>query len=177
MRLAIKPLFILPINEDGYIGRRPYVIATIAIINALALAATYIRDWWHDYVDIAVARAQIRERGEQPFMVRNIKGAVHDVNGNARPNAQFELHCPSGEVLNAAAGAKGRFALDKLPDGLYRYAATRPGWQPVHGRIVVRKKTRFSVPIKIRMSEELREDVLPKSHVAASQRQLAPDSP
>ncbi len=119
---------------------------------------------------VLLVAPQIRERGEQPFMVRYVKGAIHDTYGNALPNAQLELHCPSGEVVNAATGAKGRFALDKLPDGLYRYIVTRPGWQPVHGRIVVRKKTRYSVPIRIKMVEQLVEDTVPpKSQAAVSQ--------
>ena len=34
-------MFVLPINEDGYVGRTPYVIAALVLINGLALAATY----------------------------------------------------------------------------------------------------------------------------------------
>jgi membrane associated rhomboid family serine protease len=113
---------------------------------------------------------QIRERGEQPFIVRQIKGAVHDTSGNALPHAQLQLHCPSGEVVNAATGANGRFTLDKLPDGLYRYTVTTPGWEPVHGRIVVRKKTRYGVPIRIKMTEQLLENAAaPKSQAAVPQ--------
>lgn len=37
-------MFILPLNEDGYIGRRAYVLFGVVVINALArqLATTYI---------------------------------------------------------------------------------------------------------------------------------------
>jgi hypothetical protein len=35
-------VFILPLNEDGYIGRRAYVLLGLVVLNALALAATYI---------------------------------------------------------------------------------------------------------------------------------------
>ena len=108
---------------------------------------------------------QISERGEQPFIVRLIKGAVHDVNGNALPNAHVELQCPSGEVLHATVGTKGRFEFNHLPNGDYHYLVTRDGWEPVHGRIVVRRKTRFNIPIKIRMAEQ-RQDSAP---VMASQ--------
>src|SRR3954452_24702748 len=34
-------MFVLPINEDGYVGRTPYVIAALVLINGLALAGTY----------------------------------------------------------------------------------------------------------------------------------------
>jgi membrane associated rhomboid family serine protease len=119
---------------------------------------------------VLLVAPQIRERGEQPSMVRYVKGAIHDTYGNALPNAQLELHSPSGGVVNTTTGAKGRFALDNLPDGLYRYIVTRPGWQPVHGRIVVQKKTRYSVPIRIKMAEQSAEDaVAPKSQAAVSQ--------
>jgi membrane associated rhomboid family serine protease len=103
---------------------------------------------------------EIRERGEQPFMVRHVKGAIHDAYGDALPNARIELHCPSGEVLSATAGPNGRFEFDKLADGSYHCIVTREGWEPVHGRIMVRKKTRYSVPIKIRMAEQVIESAL-----------------
>jgi membrane associated rhomboid family serine protease len=35
-------VFILPLNEDGYIGRRAYVLLGLVVLNALVLAATYI---------------------------------------------------------------------------------------------------------------------------------------
>lgn len=35
-------MFILPVNTDGYIGRRPYVFLGLVVINAFVLAATYI---------------------------------------------------------------------------------------------------------------------------------------
>ncbi len=111
---------------------------------------------------------QIRERGDQPFIVRFIKGAVHDTNGNSLPNAQLEFRCPSGEVLKGATGAKGRFDFDRLPDGLYRYTVTRPGWEPVQGGIIVRKKARYSAPIKIRMSEQVGETFPTKSEAVVS---------
>lgn len=35
-------MFILPLNEDRYVGRTPYVIIGLAIANGLTLAATYL---------------------------------------------------------------------------------------------------------------------------------------
>jgi membrane associated rhomboid family serine protease len=35
-------VFILPVNDDGYIGRRAYVLLGLVVLNALALVATYI---------------------------------------------------------------------------------------------------------------------------------------
>ena len=35
-------MFILPLNDDGYVGRTPYVIIGLIIANGLILAATYL---------------------------------------------------------------------------------------------------------------------------------------
>ena len=35
-------MFILPLNDDGYIGRRAYVLFVLVLVNALVLAATYL---------------------------------------------------------------------------------------------------------------------------------------
>src|SRR2546428_13240395 len=35
-------VFILPVNEDGYVGRMPYVIIGLVVANGLVLAATYL---------------------------------------------------------------------------------------------------------------------------------------
>jgi membrane associated rhomboid family serine protease len=111
---------------------------------------------------------QLRARGDSGLLVRNVKGKIHDTNGNPLPHARFELFCPSGEVLSATTGTKGRFALDKLPDGWYRYTVTRDGWQPVQGRIMVRHRTAYSLPIKIKMSEQVEETTLKSESQAAS---------
>src|SRR5204862_5241070 len=100
--------------------------------------------------------------------VRYVKGDVRDEHGNGLPHAQIELRCHSGEILSATTGARGRFDLGHLSDGLYQCVVTRDGWKPVHGRIVVRKKTRYSVPIKIKMVEERTESVASEKSQAAA---------
>ena len=35
-------MFILPVNDDGYIGRRAYILLGLVVLNALVLAATYV---------------------------------------------------------------------------------------------------------------------------------------
>jgi Rhomboid family len=35
-------VFILPVNDDGYIGRRAYILLGLVVLNALVLAATYV---------------------------------------------------------------------------------------------------------------------------------------
>jgi len=35
-------VFVLPVNEDGYVGRRAYALLALGVANALVLAATYL---------------------------------------------------------------------------------------------------------------------------------------
>ena len=40
--MQVTCVFILPLNDDRYVGRTPYVIISLAIANGLVLAATYL---------------------------------------------------------------------------------------------------------------------------------------
>jgi membrane associated rhomboid family serine protease len=95
----------------------------------------------------------LRSRGDQPFIVRNVKGVVHDLQGSVLSQARFELHVHSGETMTATTDTNGRFSFPKITDGCYRFTVSRDGWYSVDGNIVVRKKTRYSVPIRIRMEQ------------------------
>jgi membrane associated rhomboid family serine protease len=102
----------------------------------------------------------IRTRGEQPFIVRHLKGAVHDMDGNALADARFEMRPGSGEPITATTDSKGRFEVGRVPDGSYSFTVSKEGWHAVHGNIVMRKKTRHNIPVKIRMSQHLSENVV-----------------
>jgi len=106
----------------------------------------------------------IRTRGEQPFIVRYLKGAVHDMDGNALANARFEMRPGSGEPVTATTDSKGRFEVGRVPDGSYSFTVSKEGWHAVHGDIVMRKKTRHNIPVKIRMSQQLSENVVNPEH-------------
>ena len=103
---------------------------------------------------------QLRIRGDLPFIVRSVKGFVLDGKGHTLSNARFEMHRHSGDLVTATTDAKGRFIVAKVPDGLYSFTVSRDGWQVVQGHLVVRKKTRYSVPIRIRMSEQVCENLI-----------------
>ena len=111
----------------------------------------------------------LRTRGEQPFMVRYVKGAVHDLKGSVLSNAQVELHINSKETTTVTTDAKGRFSFPKVADGCYRFTVSRAGWNPFEGNIVVRKKTRYNIPIKVRMEEVHANDVRPETQVPVAQ--------
>jgi membrane associated rhomboid family serine protease len=102
----------------------------------------------------------IRTRGEQPFIVRYLKGAVHDMDGNALAHARFEMRPGTGEPITATTNSKGRFEVGRVPDGRYSFTVSKEGWHAVHGHIVMRKRTRHNIPVKIRMSQQLSENVV-----------------
>ncbi len=107
----------------------------------------------------------LRTRGEQPFIVRYIKGVVHDMDGNALLNARFEMPSRPGELITATTDRKGRFVVGRVPDGRYSFTVSREGWLAVHGNILVRKKTRHNVPIRIRMSEQVHDNLVSSEQV------------
>jgi rhomboid family protein len=112
---------------------------------------------------------RVRIRGEQPFMVRNVKGIVHDLTGRVLIKARISLRCESGETLTATTDGKGRFSFPKLPDGCYQFTASRDGWQRMEGTILVRKKTRYSIPIKLRMQPAALKDASKETQIAVIQ--------
>lgn len=72
----------------------------------------------------------IRTRGEQPFIVRYLKGAVHDMNGNALADARFEMRLGSGDPITATTDSKGRFEVGRVRDGCYSFTVSKEaGWQ------------------------------------------------
>jgi membrane associated rhomboid family serine protease len=97
----------------------------------------------------------LKIRGEQPFMVRNVKGVVHDLTGSVLSKANVDLRSESGEVLTATTDSQGRFSFPNLPDGCYTFTASRDGWEAVEGNILVRRKRRYSLPIKVRMQHQV----------------------
>jgi hypothetical protein len=108
-------------------------------------------------------------RGEQPFMVRYVKGVVHDLSGSELSNARFELRLQSGEKISAVTDSKGRFSVPNVPDGCYRFTAVRDGWQPFEANLLVRKKTRYSIPIRIRTQKVQTSETSPEPQISAAQ--------
>jgi len=111
----------------------------------------------------------LRVRGEQPFMVRYVRGAVHDSNGSVLSNARLELRLHSGERMTGVTNSKGRFAFANVPDGCHTFIVARQGWRPVEANVVVSQKTRYSVPIKIRMQRIQSDEVNAEPQASAAQ--------
>jgi membrane associated rhomboid family serine protease len=111
----------------------------------------------------------LKRRGDQPFIVRYIKGVVRDMNGNTLPNARFEMPSRPGELITTTTDSKGRFVVGRVPDGRYSFTVSREGWLAVHGDILVRKKTRHNVPIRIQMSEQAHGNLVIPERVEAQQ--------
>jgi hypothetical protein len=111
----------------------------------------------------------LRTRGDQPFMVRHVKGAVHDLSGSVLSNARFELQLQSGETMLTVTDSKGRFSFNNVPDGCHRFTVLKDGWQPFEANLVVRKKMRYSIPIKIRMHRPETTEVRPEPQMSVAQ--------
>jgi uncharacterized GH25 family protein len=102
-------------------------------------------------------------------MVRHVKGAVHDLSGSVLSNARFELQLQSGETMLTVTDSKGRFSFNNVPDGCHRFTVLKDGWQPFEANLVVRKKMRYSIPIKIRMHRPETTEVRPEPQMSVAQ--------
>ena len=102
-------------------------------------------------------------------MVRHVKGAVHDLNGSVLSDARFELRLESGETLITMTDSEGRFSFPNVPDGCHRFTVLKDGWQSFEANLVVRKKMRYSIPIKIRLHRLQTTEIRPESQMSAAQ--------
>jgi len=167
----------IPTHTHGAIGIWVAEQAILGLITQTALFSSTA--FWAHVGGFATGAAitlpllwifpHLRARGDQPFMVRYVRGAVHDLNGSVLSNARFELRLHSGETMTEVTNSKGRFAFPKVPDGCHRFTVVREGWHSVEGNIVVRQKTRYSVPIKIRMQRMQTNEVSAEPRTSAAQ--------
>jgi hypothetical protein len=92
---------------------------------------------------------------DQPFEVKSISGTVLEKGGFHEPMAGvlFEIQGPDSDrkIRRAQTDKTGRFSLSRVPNGTYRFKATRNGFQSVMGTIHVSKKAGKRREIKIEM--------------------------
>lgn len=60
---------------------------------------------------------QLRKRGDQPLVVRFVRGSVHDAAGKPVSDARFEIHADFHRSLTVTTDAKGRFTVPSVPNG------------------------------------------------------------
>jgi Carboxypeptidase regulatory-like domain len=97
----------------------------------------------------------IINRIARPFVVRSIRGSVIRREGFREPLAGvlFEIQGPDADrkIRKDTTDKHGRFKIDHVPVGTYRFKATLNGFQSVMGRIIVSKKAAKVDEIKIEM--------------------------
>jgi len=96
---------------------------------------------------------QLKRRGEQPLIVRFMRGTVRDTTGRPVAAARFEIHADFHQAVFVVTDTKGRFSLAGVADGTYSFRLTKAQFQTVEGTVVVRRKRRFPSPFKLTMSE------------------------
>jgi len=81
---------------------------------------------------------------EQPFSVREIKGAILSATGQGWPQGHrvlFEIRELGHSLIKRTyVDENGNFSMKKISDGRYCFKATIMGWQSVMGVIIVDKK-------------------------------------
>ncbi len=98
---------------------------------------------------------QLRRRGEQPIVVRFVRGTVRDAMDKPVVDARFEIRADFHPAVAVVTDTKGRFSLPAIADGTYSFRVTKPQFQTIQGTVVVRRKRRFPSPFKLTMSEAI----------------------
>lgn len=92
---------------------------------------------------------------EQPFEVRSVKGVIEFKNGALEPleGVVFEIQGPgmNKQIRHGKTDQQGRFRLNGLPKGSYKFKATLNGYQSSVGTILVSPNAAKSNAIKIEM--------------------------
>jgi hypothetical protein len=103
----------------------------------------------------------LKEHGDQPYVVRSLKGKVFDVHGKTVANAQVTICGDDEEVRACMTNSNGTFAIDDLADGVYSFEITANDGLSAHGNVIVNRKLRFrsSVPLKIHLSSAKRTEL------------------
>jgi len=93
---------------------------------------------------------------EQPFVVRSVRGLIGFKNhpGEPLPEVLFEMIGPdnSREVRHGTSDRNGNFKIGHVPQGSYKFKATRSGFSSVVGTVQVSKTADRVNQIRIDMS-------------------------
>lgn len=86
-----------------------------------------------------------------PIEVHRVQGIILDQNGEAIPEALFEIRDAKGQVRGGMADKNGRFKIPHVGEGTYYFKATKNDFQSVTGKIIVSNSTGARNKIKIVM--------------------------
>ena len=92
---------------------------------------------------------------ERPFVIRSVRGTIGFQNhpGEPLPDVLFEMIGPGNakEIRHGTSDGDGKFKIAHVPQGSYRFKATRSGFSSVVGIVVVSKKAEEAAKVHIDM--------------------------
>jgi Carboxypeptidase regulatory-like domain len=93
---------------------------------------------------------------DQPFVVRSVTGKMTlepDRPDEPLADVLFEIEGPGSErkIRHATTDARGRFKIGRVPQGTYKFKATRDGFQSVMGTVTISAKAPQDAAIRIVM--------------------------
>lgn len=92
---------------------------------------------------------------DHTFSVRSVVGVISFANhpGEPLPNVLFEILGPGSleRIRHATSDQNGKFRMGHVPQGTYRFKATRTGFSSVVGRVEVSRKADKAAGILIDM--------------------------
>ena len=93
---------------------------------------------------------------DQPFTVRSVAGVISRKQGDQGPlpDVLFEIQGTGTDrkIKRAKTNQYGRFKIEHVPVGTYKFKATLDGFQSVMGTVTVSKKAEGTADVKIEMS-------------------------
>jgi hypothetical protein len=76
----------------------------------------------------------------EPLRVRSVQGSIIRLNSvDALDGVVFEIRDESGTVRAGVSDSRGRFRIRGVPNGTYRFKATKNGFSSIVGTVVVVK--------------------------------------
>jgi hypothetical protein len=126
-----------------------FLVLTLAVTSSLSQEKSVIGDFTKSPTE------HIIQQIEKPFEVKSVSGTVVESGGFHERMAAvlFEIQGPGSgrKIRRTRTDTKGRFKIGRTPEGVYRFKATRNGFQSVMGTIQVSKNADQRQEIKIEM--------------------------
>jgi hypothetical protein len=126
-----------------------FLVLTLAVTSSLSQEKSVIGDFTKSPTE------HIIQQIEKPFEVKSIFGTIVESGGFHERMAAvlFEIQGPGSDrkIRSTRTDTKGRFKIGRTPEGVYRFKATRNGFQSVMGTIQVSKNADQRQEIKIEM--------------------------
>jgi hypothetical protein len=126
-----------------------FLVLTLAVTSSLSQEKSVIGDFTKSPTE------HIIQQIDKPFGVKSVSGTIVESGGFHERMAAvlFEIQGPGADrkIRRTHTDKNGRFKIGRVPEGVYRFKATRNGFQSVMGTIHVSKNADQRQEIKIEM--------------------------